>query len=246
MERSDRRPGAEIGNRVAQAQRDRRASTLMTPRAGALRDSPPPVVEWNVDEHLDPRRYDPASALAWHRQQQRIIERQYGHAIESLNLPKDASARLAELLTARREAVADARDVAQQLGIVGPQAKVAVQQSVDALTDEIRQLVGDDAYYGRIELAPTISTCKALIEGTVGFDLSTQGEPLTTDQLYLAAEAYVNAVYSPAASTGPQDPDASTGLTPQFQAFLDKVSGALTPTQVSAFRDYLVKQVPER
>jgi hypothetical protein len=242
-EKSERRQGMGTGSRLVQAQREGRDPHPMASRAGEFRDPAPPAVEWNVDEHLDPRRYEPGYALAWHRQQQRIIERQYGYAIESLNLPDAASARLAELLTARREAVADARDVAQQMGIVGPQAKVAVQQSVDAFTDEIRQLVGDDAYYGRIELAPTISTCKALLESTVGINLSTQGEPLTTDQLYSAAEAYVNAVYSPAASTGSQDPDSSTGLTPQFQAFLDKVSGMLTPTQVSAFRDYLVKEV---
>jgi hypothetical protein len=242
-ERSERRHGREIGNGLVQAQRDQRRSHPVTARDGALRGFPSPVVELNAEDHLDGLRYDPGYALAWHRQQQGIIERQYGYAIESLNLPDGASAKLAELLTARREAVADARDVAQQLGIVGPQAKVAVQQSVDALTDEIKQLVGDDAYYGHIELAPTISTCKALLEGSIGLDLSAQGHPLTMDQLYSLAEAYVNAVYSPAASTGPQDPDTSTGLTPQFQGFLDKVSDKLTPTQVSAVHEYLVKQV---
>jgi hypothetical protein len=242
-EGGDRLQDAEPRSGLVGAQRRQRESNPTTPQEEAVKGSLSPFVESNAEDHLDGRRYDPGYAAAWHRQQQAIIERQYGYAIASLNMPNAEASRLFELLTARREAAADARDIAQQLGIVGPQAKVAVQQSVDALTDDIKQLVGDDAYYGYIEPAPTISTCKALLESAVEHSLATQGDPLTTDQLYSLAEDYVNSVYSPAASIGPQDPDSSTGLTPQYQAFLDKASGKLTPTQVSAFREYLVKEV---
>jgi hypothetical protein len=242
-ETTEGRRDAELRKRFIPTLMDRHRSQVETARWDASQGSDAPFVEWGAEDHLDGRRDDPGYALIWHRQQHRIIERQYGYAIASLNLPDAESAKLADLLTARREAAADARDIAQQFGIVGPQAKVAVQQSVDALTDEIKQLVGSDAYFGRIELAPTISTCKALLESTVGLDLASQGDPLTKDQLYSAAEDFVGAVYSPAASVGPQEPDSSTGLTPQYLDFLDKVSGKLSAAQVSAFHDFLVKQV---
>jgi hypothetical protein len=196
----------------------------------------------NAEDHDDGLRDEPGCALAWHRQQRLIIERQYGYAIASLNLPDADAERLAELLTARREATIDGRDAAQQLGIVGPEANAAVRQSVDADTDEIKQLVGEDAYYACIELAPTISTCKAFLESSVGTELASGGKPLSTGQLYSLAADYVGAVYSPTASQGPQDPDPKTGLTPQYQAFLDKASPKLTPDQMSAFHDFLVRQ----
>jgi hypothetical protein len=199
-------------------------------------------IEVNADDHSDGLRDDPGYSLAWHRQQRLIIERQYGHAIASLNLPEAEAEQLSELLTERREAIIDGRDAAQQLGIVGPEANLAVKQSIDADTDEIKKLIGDEAYYGRIELAPTISTCKAFLEGSMGTDLASGGNPLSADQLYSLAADYVGAVYSPAASLGPQDPDPATGLAPQYQAFLDKVSSRLTPDQVSAFRAFFVKQ----
>jgi hypothetical protein len=156
----------------------------------------PPFAEIDVLDHLDGRRDDPLYSKFWHEQQRRIIERQYGYAINSLNLPEETSSKLTDLLTARREAAVDARDAAQQLGIVGPQANVAVKQSVDALTDEIKQLVGSDAYNSRIELAPTLSACADLLDGAVGSNLDAQGAALTADQLYSLAEDYVSTVYS--------------------------------------------------
>jgi hypothetical protein len=246
--------GAKNGRRVAKPHRDPVVmqrpphfspiiwrtdvpSLLSTQESGA-----PGFVEVGAEDHNDGRRDDPENALVWHRQQRSIIERQYGHAIASLNLPADEAEKLAELLTARREAIVDGRDAAQQLGIVGPEANAAVRQSVEADTDEIKQLVGSDAYFGTLELAPTVSSCKELLEGSVGNELAAEGIPLSTDQLYSLAEDYVGAVYSPAASEGPQDPDSVTGLTPQYRAFLDKVSASLTPEQASAFRGFLVKQ----
>jgi hypothetical protein len=199
-------------------------------------------IEVGSDEHRDGYRNDPGYALAWDRQQRRIIERQYGHAIASLNLPADKAEQLFELLTARREATIDGRDAAQQLGVVGPEANTAVRISVESDTDQIKQLVGSDAYFGTIELAPTISTCKALLESSVANELAITGNPLSTDQLYSLAADYVGAVYSPAASAGPQEVDPASGLTPQYQAFLDKVSPRLTPEQVSAFRSFLLKE----
>lgn len=201
-----------------------------------------PFAGVDAEDHLDGLRDDPAYALAWHLQQQRIIERQYGHAIASLNLPDAESGKLFELLTARREAVADGRDAAQELGIVGPEAKLAVRQPVEALTEEIKQLVGPAAYYGRIELAPTISTCAGRLQDNVGAGLAAQGEPLTTDQLYSLAADYVGAVYSPAASAGPQDPDIAGGLTPQYRDFLARASATLTAAQLDAFHAFLAEQ----
>jgi hypothetical protein len=203
----------------------------------------PPFAEVNALDHLDGLRDDPRYSRFWHEQQRRIIERQYGYAINSLGISSGASEKLTDLLTARREATADARDAARQFGITGPQANVAVKQSADALTDEIKQLVGSDAYNDRIELAPTISACAELLDGAVGSNLDSQGEALTSDQLYALAEDYVSAVYSPAASEGPHDPDSATGLTPQYQAFLDKAADKLTAVQESAFREFLVGQV---
>lgn len=198
--------------------------------------------EVDAEDHRDGLRDDPKYSLAWHRQQRLIIERQYGFAIASLGLSESDGEKLTGLLTARREATIDGRDAAQRLGIVGPEANLAVKQAVDADTDEIKRMVGEDAYFGCIEPAPVISSCRAFLENSVGTELASQGNPLTAGQLYSLAADYVGAVYSPAASEGPQEPDSTTGLTPQCQAFLDKVSTRLTPDQVSAFHGFLVRQ----
>jgi hypothetical protein len=198
-------------------------------------------VETGSIDHLDGLRDEPGFAPAWHRQQQRIIERQYGYAVDSLNLPESEAARLRDLLTARREAVADGRDAAARMGIVGPQANAAVKQSVDELTGEIVELVGPDAYFGRIELAPTVSTCESLIEGAVGADLASKGDPMTRDQLYSLAEAYVDAAYSPGSADDAQSGGPS-GLTPRLQALLDRVSGQVSPAQAEAVRAFLFEQ----
>jgi hypothetical protein len=204
---------------------------------GAPRD----FVETDAVDHLDGRRDDPAFAPTWHTLQQDIIERQYGYAVASLDLPEGDAARLMELLTARREAVVDARDVAAQMGIVGPQANMAAKQSLDALTDEIKQLVGPDAYYGVLELAPTVSTCESRLESTVGVDLVSKGEPLTTDQLYTLAEAYVDAAYGPGTQADPHDSDSV--LTPQLQALLLRTAADASPTQAEAIREFVVAQI---
>ncbi len=210
------------------------------PRLG-LGGEPPPFVEADAMDHLDGRRGDPAFAPVWHRRQQGIIERQYGHAVASLNLPEGVASTLKELLTIRREAVIDARDVAAQMGIVGPQANAAAKQSLDALTDEIKQLVGPDAYYGVLELAPTVSTCESLLEGTVEVDLAAKGDPLTRDQLYTLAEGYVDAAYSPRAQAEPQDYDPS-GLTPQLQELLLRTAADASPLQLEAVREFVLGQ----
>jgi hypothetical protein len=197
----------------------------------------------DVRDHLDGRRDDPGFALVWHRQQQRIIERQYGYAIASLHLPPSSAAELRELLTARREAAVDGRDAAIQVGLAGPQVNLAVEQSLDAFTDQIKQLVGLDVYYGQLELAPTISACKALLDNTVGVDLAAKDEPLTNDQMYSLAHDYVDAAYGPAASSQPQATDPGSTLTPQYQALLDHVSSGVSPSQASSIRDFLVEQV---
>jgi len=194
-------------------------------------------------DHLDGRRDDPGFALIWHRQQQRIIERQYGYTIASLHLPASTAAELRILLTARREAVVDGRDAAIQVGLAGPEVNVAVEQSVDGFTDQIKQLVGSNVYYGQLELAPTISACKALLDNTVGVDLAAKGEPLTNDEMYSLAHDYVDAAYGLAASSEQQAPDPGSNLTPQYQALLDHVSAGVSPSQASSIRDFLVEQV---
>jgi hypothetical protein len=245
-EKGERRM-AKPRSEIAAAQRPYHSLPIVW-RISDLRDATVPggeaqtFVEVDADDHQDGRKDAPGYALAWHNQQRRIIERQYGHAIASLDLPDTKADKLIDLLTARREAIVDGREAAQQMGIVGPEANVAVRQSVEADTEEIKQLVGSEAYFGTLELAPTISSCKALLESSVGSELAAAGNPLSTDQLYLLAADYVGAVYSPAASEGPQDPDSTTGLTPQYQAFLDKISTRLTPDQVSAFHSFMVKQ----
>jgi hypothetical protein len=203
--------------------------------------APLDFVEADAMDHLDGRRDDPGFAPTWHRLQQDIIERQYGHAVASLNLPEGGAARLKELLTARREAVVDARDVAARLGIVGFQANMAAKQSQDALTDEIKQLVGPGAYYGVLELAPTVSTCESLLESTVGVDVASKGEPLTTDQLYTLAEGYVDAAYGPGTQADPHDSDSV--LTPQLQELLHRTAADASPIQTEAVREFVVGQI---
>jgi len=194
-------------------------------------------------DHLDGRRDDPGFALVWHRQQRRIIERQYGYTIASLHLPASSATELRELLTARREAAVDGRDAAIRVGLAGPEVNLAVEQSIDAFTDQIKQLVGSDIYYGQLELAPTISACKELLDNTVGVDLAAKGEPLTNDQMYSLAHDYVDAAYGPASSIAPQAADMGNCLTPQYQALLDHASVGVSPSQASSIRDFLVEQV---
>jgi hypothetical protein len=247
--RQQRRENAGLDERRARAPSGTRpegAGSLsgtgdVSPSPEAAGASPPAFVEVDAADHLDGLRDDPGFAPLWHRQQQRIIERQYGYAVASLNLADGDAVRLIGLLTARREAAADARDAAVRMGIVGPQANVAVKQSVDELTGEIEELVGTDAYSGLIELAPTVSTCESLLEGTVGLDLDAKGDPMTKDQLYALAQGYVDAAYAPGSQADPQDCD-SSGLTPRLQALLLQVCGQVSPTQANAVRDFLVGQ----
>jgi hypothetical protein len=124
---------------------------------------------------------------------------------------------------------------------VGPQAKMAVRQSLVALTEEIEQLVGPDAYYGVLELAPTVSTCESLLEGTMGLDLASKGEPLTTDQLYTLAEGYVDAAYGPGTQADPQAPE--PGITPQLQALLVRADADASPVQCEAIREFVIGQI---
>ena len=214
--------------------------TTAGPRSGTS-DAPGGFAGNDPMDHMDGLRDDPNFAPIWHRRQQEIIERQYGYAVASLKLPAGEAESLMELLTARREAVVDARDVAAQMGVVGPQAKMAVRQSLVALTEEIKQLAGPDAYYGVLELAPTVSACESLLEGTVGVDLASKGEPLTTDQLYTLAEGYVDAAYGPGTQAPSQAPE--SGVTPQLQALLIRTDADASPVQAEAIREFVVGQI---
>jgi hypothetical protein len=202
-------------------------------------------VELDPSDHRDGIRYDPGFAAAWHRQQQRIIDRQYGEVLAALDLPEGTRARLKELLVARREAIADAADAAGRFGIEGPQAKMAVKLSTDGISDEIRQLAGSESANTQIELAPAISDFKSVLEGAVAPDLASRGFPLTPEQMFALSKGYIEGTYAvvTAGPAQPQVPDPETGLTPQYQELLLQASAYLGPEQIAGVRDFLAAQV---
>jgi hypothetical protein len=183
-------------------------------------------------DHLDGRRADPLYAPYWHKQQRRIIERDYGDALAALDLSAATVDRLVDLLTARREAAADAGDVAPAYGLEGPDAKLAIKQAVDSLTAQIRQLAGSEAAYGQLETAPAASQFKSVLADTVAVDLAQAGNPLTSDQLSALARDYVASAYDPAGAP-------VVAPLQQDQAFLTRAGAYLRPTQVEALKDFL-------
>ena len=162
-----------------------------------------------------------------------------------MDLPEGTCSRLKELLAARREALADAADAAERFGIEGPQAKLAVKLSTDAISDEIRQLAGSESANRQIELAPAISDFKTVLEGAVAPDLATKGFPLTAGQMFALSKGYIEGTYAvvSALPAQPQVPDPGTGLTPQYQELLVQASAYLSPEQVAGVRDFLAAQI---
>jgi hypothetical protein len=196
---------------------------------------------------FDSMRKDPAYAWIWRKQQLRNIQRQYGDAIAAMKLSPDETAKLRNLLLERVNSQTDAREAAQQAGLSLEEVNQAVSQAQSEVNDEIKSLIGDDDY--KQLLLPPSSMFKMLIGNTVGLDLEMAGSPLTPAQTTSLAQAYSEGVRNSGYGLfgGPnQTPDSETGLTPNSQALLDRMTPSLTPDQIPVIKDYLLEQLQQQ
>jgi hypothetical protein len=187
-------------------------------------------------------RKDPAYAAIWRKQQLRSVQRQYGDALAALKLPPDQLAKLKDLLVARIDANLDASEAAQDEGLSGREVGLAIRDSISAVNDEIKGLIGDDAF-SRLQTTPQTSMAKTMLENTVAVDLEGAGVPLTPDQLTSLAAIYNQTMRRPGAGALPgwQSPDPQTGLAPADEALLNQAGQTLSPAQLPTLRDYLLE-----
>lgn len=160
------------------------------------------------------------------------VVQQYGAGLNELGLPPDKLAKLRGLLADRMEIFSDARAaaVAQDIDPNSPEMQQVQQQSYAEVTDEIKDLVGNDALQ-KLQLLETASGMRNQIQFQYAADLSAQGVPLTSSQIDALAQAEARQASQPRTAT-------ANGAMPSFQqmqnqALLDAAAKTLTPEQLA-------------
>jgi hypothetical protein len=188
----------------------------------------------------DDLRKDPAYAAIWRKQQLRIIQQRYGYAFAAMKLPPDDLARLKGLLLTRVQARLDAADAGQAAGLSGPETSTAEKQAENAVTGEIKGLVGD-AGYALLTASQKASQFEPLIANSVAIDLEGAGVPLMPEQASALAQVFADHDTKSGPGAAGQVPDPETGLTPFYQSLLDRVSPNLNAAQTPIVKDYFIE-----
>ncbi len=196
---------------------------------------------------------DPVFAAAWRKQQLRYLEGAYGDAFTALNLSPDRLTRLKELLIARRESVADARDAARTAGLTDAELGKAVIQASNLWTNPITGVVGETGY-AALERSEKAQPFRSMLD-PIAVDLKMGGMPLTPEQAtQLAFRIYEYLTGPEWIATGlrfqgiqsftrAHEADPQTGLTPHSRALLERYAPHLTPAQLQVVKDYLLESV---
>jgi hypothetical protein len=210
------------------------------------------AAELNADARLpnnsvpsfDEMRKDPRYAAIWRREQARRFRLQYADAFADLKLPGAQLSKFLDLLIDRKAASLDAEEAARTENLSASEAAAAMKRSSDEVTDEIKGLLGPEAYQQFGDATKT-SDAKAWFNNAVGVDAEAAGAPFTADQTTLLAQAYLDfrqVVKDPENSPNAA-PDPTTGLNPYFQSLLERFAPQLTPAQLPVMRTYFQDQV---
>lgn len=185
---------------------------------------------------------DPAYKPLWRRIESRNERRSYWTRIAAMNLSPEQTATLWGLLLERIESQMDSNDASQQANLSSEDTQKAWREAQGEINEQIKALIGQDNF--TLLQTPTITQ----IDYSVGKDFGVAGCPLSPEQTALLGQAFNEAHLSPFGAGNSNNqatdpPDPQTGLTPNYQALLDRVAPRLTPAQVSVFKDYALEQV---
>src|SRR5665213_204102 len=164
----------------------------------------------------------------WRRQIRRGIITQYGAALADLNLSPDQLAKVKDLLVERQVSPNDAADAASQMGVQPgtPEMAKAMQQAGQAVEDEIKGLIGPDAY------AALNNGNNSYMLQNASVDMQDAGIALSPAQTRAMAQTLADASNSlknpQGRQTGYYQPDPQTNLTPMQQGVLQHAAGVLS------------------
>jgi hypothetical protein len=192
----------------------------------------------NVD--FEAMRKDPRYASLWRKFQLQTMRRLYGIVIANMRLQPDQEAALYNLMVEREESSLDGYQTAKLAGLPQKDCDEARRAAEAAVNDQISALVGQENT-NQLQLTDTWNVNQ--VQYSVGNDFAIAGCPLTPEQIYLLGQAYHTAQIRPFdnfVDPNDQTPDSQTGLTPDYQALLDRISPILSPTQISILRDHFL------
>jgi hypothetical protein len=227
---------------AAEKARNTAEKSVRAQKAEAQQSSSPRAVGQPMNL-MSKMRTDPEYAPIWRKQQLRGIQQQFGDTFAAMKLPPEELAKLRELLVARNDAVMDANEAAQQAGLSPRETGMAVSQAQNEVNDEIKALIGTDGFQ---QLQQPSGMYKKMIENSVGVDLAMAGAPLTPDQTTLLAQAYSTPVQLQGLSRDMHVTDPQTGLSPYYQALLDRMTPNLSPAQIPVVKNYFIEQTQQQ
>jgi hypothetical protein len=188
----------------------------------------------------------PEFAALWAAQNRGGITRQYGAALEALNLPPDKLAKIKDLLVERSQSEMDAQQAAQAAGLKEGSAawRAALKEAAAPAEQEMAALAGssDPEFAGRLQ---NQASAQSQIQFNYSGDFEEAGVGLNPGQTRALGLAIANANYSNRSTAGRPpnynqvDPD--TSLSPHDQRILDAASPALSPAQLEIIKSDLIQ-----
>jgi hypothetical protein len=175
---------------------------------------------------------------AWNKRSFRLNAlNSYMGGMDALKLPPEKLGRAKEIILARWEATAKAREGAHSW----EEANAVMRPIDEAMDQQLADLLGESA---RNELKA--SALENSLDWTLGTEMWDGGVPLAPEQLHAIARARVQMRFEPANwQTTPNDlqrPDPQSGLSRQDDALLAAAAANLSAAQQEIFRKTLIDE----
>jgi len=195
------------------------------------------IITLNLSDRSSNGRNRVAAQQRWAR---RRMMREYGAALAELNLPAPVLFQAKELLIQRSAAPAAVFAAAREKGEDprSAQSRAAQKVATDAVTGELKALLGSDGYQRLEDLQETIPA-QRMVESNEATNCRAAGCPLTQDQVRrLSAMSLAVRKSLPPRTPGAlrEEVDPSTGLTVRAAAILARSALFLSPAQQEALK----------
>jgi len=232
-EEQNRRQLAEFQQKLAAANAAaKKAEEELTAqdRAASARPAAPANGK-QLSQLLDLER-DPAYVALQKRQMRRIILRQYGDALASLNLPPDQLSQLKDLLAGRIFSSGDPRLAGMEPGT--PAYNQELRAASQAISQQIDALIGPDGQR-KLQAAQMLTTSQNQVANNYAPDFADAGVPLTPDQSTSLAQL-LNPMNNPGGGRAMNQADPETFLSPRDEQLLDQAAQILSPPQIAILK----------
>jgi hypothetical protein len=243
----------KLRTQLADAVKSREAAAGVSQemKSKASGELPPPPHHRNVQRRESVEMFrNPTTKVLWRKLERRGNMYIYGDLLPMMGLPPDQLSKLLDLMVEQTESGLDANEASKLNNLSDADAAKARQAAENVVAEQIKELIGpNNAAMLQLATSSPGPTAPASVYSEIGVDLSLAGIPLSPGQFDAAAQIYNEVRPYPTFNIGiadDQTPDPATGLTPFYNALLDRLSQILTPAQIAVIKDDYVEQVQFR